>query len=56
MLGWPVLEEAGAALVMSAIVALAASNFARDQRPRAYGLVASAGAIAVAAGPATLGS
>src|SRR6266516_2726306 len=30
---------------------LAASNFARDQRPRAYGLVASAGAIAVAAGP-----
>src|SRR5206468_4060148 len=27
------------------------SNFARDQRRRAYGLVASAGAIAVAAGP-----
>ena len=36
---------------MPAIVALVASNFARDQRPRAYGLVASAGAIAVAAGP-----
>ncbi len=34
-----------------AVVALVASNFARDQRPRAYGLVASAGAIAVAAGP-----
>ncbi len=56
MLGWPVLEGAGAALIMPAIVALVASNFARDQRPRAYGLVASAGAIAVAAGPATLGS
>ena len=28
-----------------------ASNFGPDQRPRAYGLVAAAGAIAVAAGP-----
>src|SRR5262249_44533381 len=36
---------------MPAIVALVASNFARPERPRAYGLVASAGAIAVAAGP-----
>jgi MFS family permease len=51
MLGWSVLEGAGAALIMPATVALVASNFARDQRPRAYGLVASAGAIAVAAGP-----
>ena len=51
ILGWSVLEGAGAALIMPAIVALVASNFARDQRPRAYGLVASAGAIAVAAGP-----
>jgi MFS family permease len=51
MLGWSVLEGAGAALIMPAIVALVASNFGRDQRPRAYGLVASAGAIAVAAGP-----
>jgi MFS family permease len=56
MLGWSVLEGAGAALIMPAIVALAASNFACDQRPRAYGPVASAGAIAVAAGPATLDS
>src|SRR5215813_7391017 len=39
------------ALIMPAVVALVASNFARPQRPRAYGLVASAGAIAVAAGP-----
>jgi MFS family permease len=51
MLGWSVLEGVGAALIMPAIVALVASNFGRDARPRAYGLVASAGAIAVAAGP-----
>ena len=51
ILGWSVLEGVGAALIMPAIVALVASNFGRDQRPRAYGLVASAGAIAVAAGP-----
>src|SRR6516165_6266516 len=49
--GWSVLEGVGAALIMPAIVALVASNFARPERPRAYGLVASAGAIAVAAGP-----
>jgi MFS family permease len=51
MFGWSCLEGIGAALIMPAIVALVASNFGRDQRPRAYGLVASAGAIAVAAGP-----
>ncbi len=51
MFGWSFLEGVGAALIMPAIVALVASNFVRDQRPRAYGLVASAGAIAVAAGP-----
>ena len=51
MLGWSVLEGVGAALIMPAIVALVASNFGRAERPRAYGLVASAGAIAVAAGP-----
>src|SRR6516165_3197963 len=51
LVGWSVLEGVGAALIMPAIVALVASNFARQQRPRAYGLVASAGAIAVAAGP-----
>src|SRR5437773_1271329 len=51
IVGWSVLEGVGAALIMPAIVALVASNFARPQRPRAHGLVASAGAIAVAAGP-----
>jgi MFS family permease len=45
------LEGVGAALILPAIVALVASNFDRSARPRAYGLVASAGAIAVAAGP-----
>src|SRR5437763_11839427 len=49
--GWSFLEGIGAALILPAIVALVASNFDRAARPRAYGLVASAGAIAVAAGP-----
>jgi MFS family permease len=51
LFGWSLLEGIGAALIMPAIVALVASNFGRADRPRAYGLVASAGAIAVAAGP-----
>ena len=49
--GWSFLEGVGAALILPAIVALVASNFAQSERPRAYGLVAAAGAIAVAAGP-----
>lgn len=51
MVGWSFLEGVGAALILPAIVALVAANFDRAGRPRAYGLVASAGAIAVAAGP-----
>src|SRR4051812_24914831 len=51
LFGWSLLEGLGAVLILPAIVALVATNFARDGRPRAYGLVASAGAIAVAAGP-----
>src|SRR4029453_1646483 len=51
LFGWSLLEGLGAVLILPAIVALVATNFARDERPRAYGLVASAGAIAVAAGP-----
>jgi MFS family permease len=51
IIGWSVLEGLGAALIMPAIVALVASNFPPSGRARAYGLVASAGAIAVAAGP-----
>jgi MFS family permease len=49
--GWSLLEGIGAALIMPAIVGLVASNFPPAGRPRAYGMVASAGAIAVAAGP-----
>src|SRR5262245_45733851 len=51
LFGWSLLEGVGAALIMPAIVALVASNFGQSERPRAYGLVAAAGAIAVAAGP-----
>ncbi len=51
IIGWSILEGLGAALIMPAVVALVATNFAAAERPRAYGLVASAGAIAVAVGP-----
>src|SRR3954452_4350019 len=51
MIGWSGLEGLGAALIMPAIVALVASNFGRPERPRAYGLIAAAGASAVAAVP-----
>src|SRR3954464_6824069 len=51
ILGWSVLEGIGAALILPAIVALVAGNYPAPQRPRAYGLVMGAGAIAVAVGP-----
>jgi MFS family permease len=51
VLGWSLLEGVGAALIMPAVVALVASNFGRAERPRAYGLVAASGALAVAVGP-----
>ena len=51
LIGWSFLEGVGAALIMPAIVALVASNFAVERRPAAYGLVAAAGAVAVAVGP-----
>jgi MFS family permease len=51
MIGWSGLEGLGAVLIMPAIVALVASNFTKPDRPRAYGLVAAAGAIAAALGP-----
>ncbi|HEY5136505.1 MAG TPA: MFS transporter, partial [Candidatus Nanopelagicales bacterium] len=46
--GWSFLEGVGAALILPAVVALVAGNFEPPDRPRAYGLLASAGAIAVA--------
>src|SRR6476659_7398606 len=51
LFGWSFLEGVGAALIMPAIVALVAGNFVTERRPAAYGLVAAAGAIAVALGP-----
>lgn len=51
LVGWSLLEGIGAALIMPAIVALVASNFAPERRSSAYGLIAASGAIAVAAGP-----
>ena len=51
LFGWSFLEGVGAALILPAIVALVAGNFAAERRPAAYGLVAAAGAIAVAIGP-----
>ncbi len=51
LLGWSFLEGVGAALIMPAIVALVAANFAPERRSAAYGMVAAASAVAVAAGP-----
>ncbi|WP_330231615.1 MFS transporter [Nocardia sp. NBC_00508] len=51
LLGWSLLEGIGAALIMPAIVSLVAGNFAPERRSAAYGLVAAAGAMAVAVGP-----
>ncbi|HXZ57632.1 MAG TPA: MFS transporter [Gaiellaceae bacterium] len=51
LFGWSFLEGVGAALILPAIVALVAGNFPVARRPAAYGLVAAAGAIAVALGP-----
>jgi MFS family permease len=51
LIGWAFLEGIGAALILPAIVALVAGNFAVERRPAAYGLVAAAGAVAIAVGP-----
>ena len=51
LIGWSLLEGIGASLIMPAIVALVAANFPAEKRAAAYGMVAAAGAMAVAAGP-----
>lgn len=51
LIGWALLEGIGAALILPAIVALVAGNFTVERRPAAYGLVAAAGAVAIALGP-----
>jgi MFS family permease len=51
LFGWSFLEGVGAALILPAIVSLVAANFTKERRPAAYGMVAAAGAVAVAVGP-----
>lgn len=51
LIGWSLLEGLGAALILPSIVAMIATNFSTSERPRAYGLVAAASAMAVAIGP-----
>jgi MFS family permease len=51
IIGWSFLEGVGAALILPAVVALVAANFPAEGRPKAYGLVSAAGAVAVAVGP-----
>lgn len=51
IIGWSGFEGLGAALIMPAIVSLVSGNFPQERRAAAYGLIAAAGAIAVAAGP-----
>lgn len=51
LLGWSVLEGLGAALIMPTVVALIAGNFVGRRRAVAYGVLAAAAAVAVAAGP-----
>ncbi|MEU8574860.1 MFS transporter [Streptomyces asoensis] len=51
LFGWSLLEGIGAALILPSIVALVAGNFTVERRPAAYGLVAAAGAVAIAVGP-----
>jgi MFS family permease len=51
LFGWSLLEGIGSALILPAIVALVAGNVAVEERPKAYGLIAAAAAIAVAVGP-----
>lgn len=51
VLGWSLLEGIGAAMILPAVVALVAGNVPAEGRPRAFGLVMGAGAIAVALGP-----
>jgi EmrB/QacA subfamily drug resistance transporter len=51
LFGWSFLEGVGAVLILPSIVALVAGNFPVARRPAAYGMVAAAGAIAVAVGP-----
>ncbi|MDH4112447.1 MAG: MFS transporter [Actinomycetota bacterium] len=51
LFGWSLLEGLGAAMIMPTVVALVAGNFEGRRRAVAYGVLAAAAAVAVAAGP-----
>lgn len=51
MLGWSILEGIGAALVLPALVALVAGNYAGSQRALAYGVLGGVAGAAIAVGP-----
>jgi EmrB/QacA subfamily drug resistance transporter len=50
-IGWSLLEGIGAALIMPTVTALIAGNFTGRARAAAYGTIAAAAAVAIAAGP-----
>lgn len=50
-LGWSVLEGVGAALVLPALAALVAGNFAGRDRAMAYGVLGGVSGAAIAVGP-----
>jgi EmrB/QacA subfamily drug resistance transporter len=51
LIGWSVLEGLGAALIMPTVIALVAGTFKGRERALAYATLATAAAVAVAAGP-----
>ena len=51
MLGWSVLEGIGAAMVLPALVALVAGNYAGSQRAIAYGVLGGVAGAGIAVGP-----
>lgn len=51
LVGWALLEGIGAALILRRSWRSSPSSFTVGRRPAAYGLVAAAGAVAIAVGP-----
>jgi MFS family permease len=51
MLGWSILEGVGAALVLPALVALAASSYKGRERALAYGVLGGVAGAGIAVGP-----
>lgn len=51
LIGWSVLEGIGAALVLPALVALLAANYAGRDRVMAFGVIGGVAGVGIAAGP-----